>query len=103
MALAAIGVEGPQRGEIVGVAHLINEAAISGSAEFDIMVRTDMQGQGVGFALMKEILARGRERGLKEIVGYVAGDNGAMRRMASELGFAHDHLDAGIVRIAARL
>jgi acetyltransferase len=72
-------------------------------AEFDIMVRTDMQGRGFGFRLMKEILAQARERGLKAIVGYVANRNRKMLSMATELGFSFKRLPAGVVRITARL
>ena len=46
-------------GEIVGVAHLIEEPAEPGCAEFDILVRTDVKGHGVGFQLMKDVLAPG--------------------------------------------
>ena len=78
IALVAIDAGSSLQGEIVGVVHLINEPGSSDSAEFDIMVRTDMQGRGIGFQLMKEILAQARERGLKVVVGDVAGENGKM-------------------------
>ena len=49
------------------------------------MVRTDMKGHGVGFQLMKDVLTKARERGLKRIVGYVLWENRPMLLMASEL------------------
>jgi acetyltransferase len=103
IALAAVVAEGAEPGQIVGVAHLINEPSRPGSAEFDIMVRTDMKGHGVGFQLMKDIMTTARERGLKDIVGYVLWENRPMLLMASELGFTIEHIEPGMVRVAALL
>jgi len=103
IALVAVDAEGAQPGEIVGLVHLIDEPGQPGCAEFDIMVRTDLHGHGIGFQLMKEILARARGRGIKTVVGFVAGENSAMLWMAGELGFAFDHAEAGVVRVAAQL
>jgi acetyltransferase len=102
-ALAAIDAERAPPNEIVGVAHIVDEPGQPGHAEFDIMVRTDRQGRGIGFELMKEILALARERGLKSVVGYVCKENDAMLLMASELGFAVESVEAGVVQVAARL
>jgi acetyltransferase len=103
LAIVAVHLDiGPQR-EIVGVVHLINEPGKSESAEFDVMVRTDMQGRGIGFELMKEMLTHARERGLKTIVGYVAGENRKMLWMASELGFSSDFVAPGIIKITAQV
>jgi len=73
IALVAVDGEGAAPGEIVGVAHLIEEPTEPGCAEFDILVRTDVKGHGVGFQLMKDVLARARERRLTKIVGFIAG------------------------------
>jgi acetyltransferase len=102
-ALVAVDAEGPQPGEIAGLVHLIDEPGKLGVAEFDIMVRSDLHGHGIGFQLMKEILGCARERALKTVVGYVAGENGAMLWMASELGFALEPMEAGVVRVVAQL
>jgi acetyltransferase len=102
-ALAAIDAERAPPREIVGVAHIVDDPGRSGAAEFDIMVRTDRQGRGIGFELMKEILALARERGLKSVVGYVCNENDAMLLMASELGFSVEAAEAGVVQVAARL
>lgn len=99
----AIDGEGAAPGEIVGVAHLIEEPAEPGCAEFDILVRTDVKGHGVGFQLMKDVLTRTRERRLTKIVGFIAGDNHAMLLMTSELGFVRDHAEMGTVRVTAML
>ena len=103
IALVAVDAEGAEPGEIVGVVHLIDEPDQPGGAEFDIMVRTDLKGHGVGFQLMKDILTKARERGLKRIVGYVLWENRPMLLMASELGFTTEHIEPGTVRITALL
>jgi len=56
-------------------------------AEFAVLVRTDMKGQGLGEALMRKIIAYCRQRGTREIVGDILRENQAMRALASELGF----------------
>jgi acetyltransferase len=56
-------------------------------AEFAVLVRTDMKGQGLGEALMRKIIAYCRQRGTREIVGDILRENQAMRTLASELGF----------------
>ena len=103
IALVAVDGEGAAPGEIVGVAHLVEEPAEPGCAEFDILVRTDVKGHGVGFQLMKDVLARARERRLTKIVGFIAGENHAMLLMTSELGFVRDHAEMGTVRVTAML
>jgi acetyltransferase len=103
IALAAIDTGAPAPGEIVGVVHVIEEPSGPHTAEFDVMVRTDMKGRGVGFQLMKDILARARQRGLETIVGYISCENRAMLLMAQELGFHPDLAEAGVVRVSARL
>jgi acetyltransferase len=103
IALVAVDAEGLEPAEIVGVVHLISDPDAPDGAEFDIMVRTDLKGHGVGFQLMKDILAKARERGLKRIVGYVMWENRPMLLMASELGFTTEHIEPGTVRITALL
>lgn len=56
-------------------------------AEFAVLVRTDMKGQGLGEALMRKIIDYCRQRGTREIVGDILRENQAMRTLASELGF----------------
>jgi acetyltransferase len=103
VALVAIDAESSGLGEIVGVVHFVAEPTEPDNAEFDIMVRTDMKGRGVGFQLMKDILAQARERGLKKIVGYMLYENHAMLLMVRELGFDLEHVEAGVVRATALL
>lgn len=56
-------------------------------AEFAVLVRTDMKGQGLGEILMRKIIDYCRQRGTREIVGDILRENQAMRALATELGF----------------
>jgi acetyltransferase len=103
VAFAAIDLEAPTGAEIVGLVHLIDFPDQPGAAEFDIMVRSDVQSHGIGLRLMTQILAAARDRGLLRVVGYVAGENGAMLTLAGELGFRFERLPAGVVRVTTDL
>jgi acetyltransferase len=56
-------------------------------AEFAIIVRSDIKGQGLGYKLMKKIIDYCRSRGTAEIVGQVMRENKAMRKLAEDVGF----------------
>jgi acetyltransferase len=84
--LVAIAEEG-EPGAILGVAHIICEREDPDTAEYDIMVRPDHKGHGLGYALMQEILQEARRRGLKAVEGFILRENHTMLVMASELGF----------------
>lgn len=65
--------------------------AISGadnrSAEFAVVVRSDLHGQGLGLALMEKLIRHAGERGIGELVGHVLRDNRPMLELATRLGF----------------
>jgi acetyltransferase len=86
MALVAIAPAPDDRAdEIVGVVRLIGDPD-NIQAEFAVMVRTDLKGLGLGYALMEQMLAWARSRGLVRVAGEVLPENGAMLKMARELG-----------------
>jgi acetyltransferase len=88
MALVAIDQAKDERGdEIVGVVRVICDPDIV-QGEFAVMVRSDMKGRGLGYALMQEMLAWARERGLARVIGEVLPENATMLKMARELGAA---------------
>jgi acetyltransferase len=74
-------------------------------AEFAIVVRSDLKGQGIGTLLMGRILDHARKRGVQEVWGDVLRENRAMLQLARELGFAiEDVPETGeIVRVRVRL
>ena len=57
-------------------------------AEFGVLVRSDLQGQGLGRALMLKLIAYARVEGLKRLTGRVLRENSGMLQLAAELGFA---------------
>jgi acetyltransferase len=79
--------EDGEPGAILGVVHLICEARQPDTAEYDIMVRPDHKGHGLGYRLMREILVEARRRGLKAVEGYILRENKTMIIMAREVGF----------------
>jgi acetyltransferase len=56
-------------------------------AEFGILVRSDLQGIGLGRALMRQLLDYARADGLAHIDGMILRENGAMLDLAARMGF----------------
>lgn len=57
------------------------------SAEYGILVRSDLQGHGLGHALLDLLIEYGRADGLEQIEGFVLAENKKMLAMCRELGF----------------
>ncbi|MBI2880545.1 MAG: GNAT family N-acetyltransferase [Candidatus Tectomicrobia bacterium] len=57
------------------------------NAEFAIVVRSDLKGQGLGHALLEKMIRYCRDRGIREVVGQALSDNVAMLRLAETFGF----------------
>jgi acetyltransferase len=90
-------------GELMGVVHIICERLHPNIAEYDIMVRSDHQGHGLGYRLMQEILSEARRRGLAAVEGYILRDNRTMLAMARELGFKNIATQGDVVLMRAQL
>ena len=58
------------------------------TAEFAIIVRDDLAGQGLGSRLMERIIAYARKIGVSQVIGTVLAHNTAMRAICERLGFA---------------
>ncbi len=58
------------------------------TAEFAIVVRSDLKGQGLGHALLEKLVRYCRKRGTAEMVGEVLPDNKAMLALAERVGFS---------------
>jgi len=78
--------ESPQSGDILGVARACADQARV-SAEFAVLIRSDLQRQGLGTLLMQKLIQYGRNHGLRELWGYVMTDNVPMLQLARSLGF----------------
>lgn len=73
-------------GALLGVARLAADPE-GATAEFALMVRSDMQGHGLGRLLLAALLDHAGARGLAEVWGDVAADNHAMLDMARAFDF----------------
>ena len=86
MAFIAVAPGGTGAGEILGVARACADAD-NDAAEFAVLVRSDLKGQGLGTLLMRKLIRYWRERGTRELWGSVLAENGAMLQLARSLGF----------------
>jgi len=85
-AMAFIAIE-EETGAMLGVVRLHADANYE-TAEYAILVRSDLKGQGLGWLLMQQMLDYARAEGLKIIEGQVLRENATMLTMCRELGFA---------------
>ena len=81
-------------GPIYGVVRIAGDPE-KVSAEFAIIVRSDMKGRGLGYRLLAEIIAHARRAGYAEVHGDVFTENTAMLGLAQELGFVLQPREAG--------
>ncbi len=90
--------------ELMGVAHFSSDPDKQ-RAEYAVLVRSDLKGQGIGRMLMQRIIAYGKRVGVGEIFGDVLEENAMMISLCRELGFAMAPLagSAGIVRTSLTL
>ncbi len=58
------------------------------SAEFAIVVRTDLKLKGLGTILLDKMIRYCKMRGTKELMAYTLRDNKAMQALAKKLGFS---------------
>ena len=76
----------PADGHLLGVARLIADPDYQ-RAEYAVLVRTDLKGKGLGWALMSHLVDYARASGLPELFGHVLADNTTMLSMCEGLGF----------------
>ncbi len=105
MAFVAIdaNVEHPD-GEIRGIARYTRNPDGS-TCEFGITVEDGWQGRGLGHALMNALENCARERGIREIIGYVLSENDDMGKLmrARMYDARRDEDDGGVLRFAKAL
>ena len=78
-------------GKLLGVVRLHDDPD-GENAEFAVLVRSKLKGHGLGWLLMKHIIAYAKEKGLQAVRGQVLAENASMLQMCEELGF-HIHDD----------
>lgn len=83
MAFVALAGEG---GGLAGIGRLSCDPDHT-IAEYALLVRTDLQGHGLGWALLTQVVDYARADGIGRIEGVVLSENDKMLAMARELGF----------------
>jgi acetyltransferase len=101
MAFAAID---PASGDILGVVRLHSDSRYE-RAEYAILLRSDLKGKGLGWALMQLLIEYARSEGLQSLFGEVLNENTTMLAMCRELGFEvkADPNDAGTALVSLDL
>jgi acetyltransferase len=102
-AMAIVAIE-PSSGDLLGVVRLHSDANHE-NAEYAILLRSDVKGRGLGWALMELAVEYARQEGLKRIEGQVLAENRTMLEMCEELGFSigPDSTDDDIRHVSLRL
>ena len=73
------------------------------TAEFAVLVRSDLKGHGLGSRLMEKIIRYCRQRGTRRIAGDVLATNARMLQLATANGFHVEPAREGAVRIVLNL
>lgn len=75
-----------QSGALLGVARYTADPDLA-RAEYAVLVRSDLKGRGLGWALMSHLIAHARARGIGVLHGDVLTENTTMLNMCADLGF----------------
>ena len=94
MAFVATAVLGGGGEETLGVARAIGDPD-NQTAEFGVIVRSDIKGGGLGERLMRKLIDHFRARGTRCMVGTVLHENVRMLQLARDLGFKILPLQSG--------
>jgi acetyltransferase len=86
MAFIATREVAPGQFETLGVVRAVADPD-NISAEFAIIVRSDMKGKGLGHILFKKLIDYFRQRGTQEIVGDALAHNKGMQELVRRFGF----------------
>ncbi len=91
-------------GNLCGVARIFADPDHE-TAEYALLVRSDLKGQGLGWAMLRHLLDYAKADGLERIDGIVLSENSSMLKMCREFGFqlAVDQNDPGIVKVSLDL
>src|ERR1700694_2577500 len=84
-AMAFVGLD-EAGSEMLGVVWLYCDS-IHETGEYAILLRSDLKGRGLGWALMQLIIEYAKSEGLKQMSGEILQENAVMLKMCRELGF----------------
>jgi acetyltransferase len=74
-------------GELAGIARLAADPDHE-TAEYGLLVRSDLQGHGLGWALLRQLVDYAASDGLAKLEGIILRENTKMLAMCREFGFA---------------
>jgi acetyltransferase len=101
--MAFIAYAPDQEDETLGVVRAITDPD-NKQAEFAIIVRSDVKGQGLGRALLEKMIRYCRSRGTRELVGQILSENVPMLSLAQKLGFRPQfNREAGVLEVRSQL
>jgi acetyltransferase len=102
-AMAFVALSEDQR-ELLGVARLAADPDYT-RAEYAVIVRSDLKGRGLGWALMHHLIRYSESEGLRDLHGDVLAANVRMLKMCRELGFdiAADPEDLSLRKVSLKL
>ena len=83
--IAFVALSRPE-GELAGIVRYAAEPD-GRRAEFGLLVRSDLQGMGLGRAMLHHLIDYARARGLVELTGIVLNENTRMVELCRDLGF----------------
>jgi acetyltransferase len=102
-AMAFVGLDAEQNA-LLGVARLAADPDYT-RAEYAVIVRSDLKGTGIGWALMQHLIHYAAVEGLHELCGEVLSTNTRMLEMCRSLGFdiAADSEDSSVTKVRLTL
>ncbi len=86
MAFIAVNIENCEQGDTIGVIEAYFDPD-NITAEFAIVVRTDLKNKGLGTLLMEKIIQYCKNRKTKELVAYTLRENTAMQVLGEKFNF----------------
>ncbi|WP_428561945.1 MAG: bifunctional acetate--CoA ligase family protein/GNAT family N-acetyltransferase [Solidesulfovibrio sp. DCME] len=87
MAFIATAPDAEGKPETLGVVRASTRPD-NASAEFAVIIRSDLKGLGLGRLLMEKIIRYCKGRGTRELTGQALMENGGMQGLAEKLGFS---------------
>lgn len=101
MAFVALSEE---TGELAGIARLAADPNHE-VAEYGLLVRSDLRGRGLGWALLKHLVTYAKSDGIQRLEGIVLSENKGMLQMCAEFGFDVSQIkeDPNIKRVTLNL
>ena len=84
-AMAFVAIDENSR-DALGVVRLHSDP-LGEAGEYAILLRSDLKGRGLGWALMQLIIEYAKSEGLSRINGQILHENAVMLKMCRELGF----------------